>query len=185
MVFCWCLSTFLGACWHSLVLCWCLFALLSAPLVFVNVICYGLLALVSIQHVGIPRCTLLVLIDVPFWVLLVLVDVSTLLATLCLCSLVFLARPISPCQRLTSCTSLTLVLISVPCYVLLLFVNVPCCALLVFVEFLDMYFPLHFLCKVGNWELLFQFHIICIFRIFFCILFIWNASFQSFPLLLY
>jgi len=64
-----------------------------------------------------------------------------------------LLRSIGPYQHLTFHTSLTRMFISVPCCVLLLFINVPCCALLVFVEFLDLYFPLHFLCKYVGWKL--------------------------------
>lgn len=187
LVLCWCLSTFLGACWHSLMFCWCLFALLGAPLVFVDVICCGLLMLISIWHIGAPCCTLLVFISVFFLDLLVLIGVLAFLAMLCLCSLVFLLRFIGPYQCLTFRTSLTQMFISVICYVLLLLVNVPCCVLLVFVEFLNLYFPLHFLYKyVGwNWVFFFPIHTKCTFEIFYCILFIWNVSFQFFSLLLY
>jgi hypothetical protein len=43
-----------------------LLALLGVPLVFVDVICCGLLVFISIRHVGAPHCTLLVFIGVPF-----------------------------------------------------------------------------------------------------------------------
>lgn len=59
LVLCWCLSTFLGACWHSLVFCWRLFVFLDVPLVFVDVICCGLLMLVNIWHVGAYQCSFL------------------------------------------------------------------------------------------------------------------------------